>query len=80
MVDRLCQKAYLVNMTGKSYRIRDTQNMFKIIGNVKRVIYLRKTCSGGPFFKSKIGKKFTLLHTPELKEYVTNYVHKHLKS
>ena len=29
LVDRLCHKAYLVNMTGKSYRIRETQNMFK---------------------------------------------------
>ena len=28
LVDRLCHKAYLVNMTGKSYRIRETQNMF----------------------------------------------------
>lgn len=29
LVDRLWHKAYLVNMTGKSYRIRETQNMFK---------------------------------------------------
>lgn len=29
LVVRLCHKAYLVNMTGKSYRIRETQNMFK---------------------------------------------------
>ena len=26
------------------------------IGNVKRVIYLRLACSGGPFFKSKMGE------------------------
>lgn len=29
LVDRLCHKAYLVNMTGQSYRIRETQNMFR---------------------------------------------------
>ena len=29
LVDRLCHKAYLVNMTGQSYRIRETQNMLR---------------------------------------------------
>ncbi len=29
LVDRLCHKAYLVNMTGQSYRVRETQNMLK---------------------------------------------------
>lgn len=29
LVDRLRHKAYLVNMTGQSYRIRETQNMFR---------------------------------------------------
>lgn len=31
----------LTKHVGKSYRIRETQNMFKKIGTVKRVIYLR---------------------------------------
>ena len=30
LVDRLCHKSYLVNMTGTSYRIKDTK---KYIGN-----------------------------------------------
>ena len=30
LVDRLCHKSYLVNMTGTSYRIKETK---KIIGN-----------------------------------------------
>ena len=29
LVDRLCHKAYLVNMTGQSYRVRETQNMLR---------------------------------------------------
>jgi len=29
LVDRLCHKAHLVNMTGQSYRIKETQNMLK---------------------------------------------------
>lgn len=29
LVDRLCHKAHLVNMTGKSYRIRETQKMYE---------------------------------------------------
>ena len=28
-IARLCHKAYLVNMTGQSYRVRETQNMLK---------------------------------------------------
>lgn len=29
LVDRLCHKALLVNMTGQSYRVRETQNMLR---------------------------------------------------
>lgn len=29
LVDRLCHKAYMVNMTGQSYRVRETQKMLK---------------------------------------------------
>lgn len=29
LVDRLCHKAHLVNMTGQSYRVRETQKMIK---------------------------------------------------
>ena len=28
-IARLCHKAYLVNMTGQSYRVREMQNMLK---------------------------------------------------
>ena len=31
LVDRLCHKAYLVNMTGQSYRVRETQKMLNIL-------------------------------------------------
>lgn len=31
LVDRLCHKAYLLNMTGQSYRVRETQKMCKIV-------------------------------------------------
>ena len=27
--DRLCHKAFMVNMTGPSYRVKETQNIFK---------------------------------------------------
>jgi len=30
LVDRLCHKSYLVNMTGTSYRIKETKKLFKI--------------------------------------------------
>ncbi|MBP5662712.1 MAG: IS21-like element helper ATPase IstB [Bacteroidales bacterium] len=30
LVDRLCHKSYLVNMTGTSYRIKETKKIFKI--------------------------------------------------
>ena len=29
LVDRLCHKAFMVNMTGPSYRVKETQNIFK---------------------------------------------------
>lgn len=29
LVDRLCHKAHMVNMTGQSYRIRETQKLLK---------------------------------------------------
>jgi len=29
LVDRLCHKAHMVNMTGQSYRVRETQKMLK---------------------------------------------------
>ncbi|MBQ8061227.1 MAG: IS21-like element helper ATPase IstB [Bacteroidales bacterium] len=29
LVDRLCHKAFMVNMTGQSYRVRETQKMLK---------------------------------------------------
>ena len=29
LVDRICHKAHLVNMTGQSYRVRETQKMLK---------------------------------------------------
>lgn len=29
LVDRLCHKAYLINMTGQSYRVKETQKLFK---------------------------------------------------
>ena len=29
LVDRLCHKAFMVNMTGQSYRVKETQNIFK---------------------------------------------------
>ena len=29
LVDRLCHKAHLVNMTGQSYRVRETQKLLK---------------------------------------------------
>lgn len=29
LVDRLCHKAHLVNMTGQSYRVKETQNLLK---------------------------------------------------
>ena len=29
LADRLCHKAYMVNMTGQSYRVKETQNIFK---------------------------------------------------
>ena len=28
LVDRLCHKSYLVNMTGQSYRVKETQNLY----------------------------------------------------
>lgn len=31
LVDRLCHKAYLINMTGQSYRVKETQIMNKIL-------------------------------------------------
>ena len=29
LIDRLCHKAHMVNMTGQSYRVRETQKMLK---------------------------------------------------
>lgn len=29
LVDRLCHKAHMVNMTGQSYRVRETQKLLK---------------------------------------------------
>lgn len=31
LVDRICHKARMVNMTGQSYRVRETQNMLKTL-------------------------------------------------
>ena len=29
LVDRICHKAHMVNMTGQSYRVRETQKMLR---------------------------------------------------
>ena len=62
LVDRLCHKAYLVNMTGKSYRIRETQNMFKKQEMLNELYTFAEPVQVVPFSNLKWGK-FTLLHT-----------------
>lgn len=62
LVDRLCHKAYLVNMTGKSYSIRETQNMFKKQEMLNELYTFAKPVQVVPFTNLKWGK-FPLLHT-----------------
>lgn len=38
LVDRLCHKAFMVNMTGPSYRVKETQNIFKIFENQRDLL------------------------------------------
>ena len=39
MVDRLTHKAHLVNMSGQSYRVKETQNMRRYVSQKKKELY-----------------------------------------
>ena len=41
----------------------NSKYVFKKIGNVKRVIYLRRTCLGCPYFKSKMEEIYFSTYT-----------------
>ena len=54
LVDRLCHKAFMVNMTGPSYRVKETQNIFKNFEN-KRDLLTFETDFRWPLFQIHFG-------------------------
>ncbi|MBQ7254064.1 MAG: ATP-binding protein [Bacteroidales bacterium] len=73
LVDRLCHKVFMVNMTGQSYRVKETQNIFKKLRKQRDLLTFETTFrwplfqihfGGNPLYYLQIGTVAQIIRLP----------------